>query len=415
MDAPIAIPEMAVPDQPLQGTAVPRDEALRAALAGRLAEARHAFERIAASEPLAADAWVNLALAELALGQPERAVGHFERGVSLLEERGGDAKAAALSASLQGLAAACEAIGEVARASDLFARAHRAHPRSPRPLAALAHLLGRAGDLVGADLTALAYCRAAVSDLNEKAHIGAMRRFAASLRAAPSLDGGAILRAARDAYAARFDEVLATLPAGVRAEAELFGDDGAGGRSPLLPDADRPFARARVDAIDPATGERWMIDEHPTYAVPRGAEEAAFAQVPVAWNCGVPFPVCVSTRTAWDCLAIRLRFDGGRTPPVQQAVEAALGDFYARGFAGAFGDGRRGFFHFLSRPRPLGTDGVRYQADLGLSDLRAIAAVLDALARLHREQPIAAAVLGDAHLPLLAPVPGPAHARGGVG
>jgi tetratricopeptide (TPR) repeat protein len=383
---------------PLTGASEIRSAALAAVAEHRLEDALAGFQRLVEVEPSAADGWINLASAELSVGRARDAASHFETGIGLL--RSSSVEPGAMAASWLGLGAAEEAAGRIGKAALAFVASRHADPASPRALQALAFLLARSGDLENAGRVAMEYCKAAVSVLAEKTNIPPMRKFQAALLASGRLDAGEILRSAQEAYSARFDDIAGKLPSRVRLEAALHraGDDGKPVR--LLPHPDRPFAPTRVDAIDPTTGERWMIDEAPTYAVPAGVEDAAFAQYPVRWKATESFSLAVSTRTAWDYLGLRLRFLSGRSPEGVRDAERILGGWYESGFDGRFGSGGRGFFHFFSPPCELGDGDVLYQIDLGLSDLRAAAALVASLETLHRIHPLAAVVLGDAHLPM---------------
>jgi Flp pilus assembly protein TadD len=384
---------------PTRDPAALRAAAISAVNEHRMEDALAAFEQLVTADPGAADGWINLATAELSVGRPQEAAANFEKGVSLLRASN-QFEPDALASSLLGLGAAREAAGLVDAAAAAFADAFRAHPASPRPLQALAYLLARAGDLAAADTVALEYCKAAVSVLPEKPNVASVRRFQASIQAAASLDGGEILRAAREAYAARFAEVSRTLPPSVRLEAALYQKGEDGKPVLLVPDAGRPFAATRIDAIDTATGDRWMIDETPTYAVPPGTQDTAFAQFPVRWATDEPFHVSVSTRTAWDYLSMRIRFRAGATEEKVADADRTLGQWYAHGFEGGFGTGASGCLHFISPPKPLGEKDLLYEIDLGLADLRAAAALLSSLEAIHRQHSLEAVVLGDAHLPL---------------
>lgn len=376
-----------------------RARALEHVNAGRVDEALADFQTLAERDPGAADGWINLAAAERGVGRLHLAAEHFRRGVELLRQGGHDDRgllATALNA-LGGTLDALELSDEAARA---FRESAQADPRASTPLAALATLLARAGHLLEADKVATDYCLAAVSVLAEKANISQVRKFQKALKKSSAVDGNLVLIATREAYVRSFEEAVARLPAGVQLEAEPLMRDEQGELTPVLADKQRPFSRVRFDAFLPATGDRWMIHDAPTYGFPKDPPAAAGGIFSVPHPANVPFPVLICSRTAWDYFFLRLRFVNGLREETVARAEAAIGGWYARGVGGAFAQKDRGYFHFLSQPFPIGEYGLRYEVDLGLAQLDAIPALFEALTALHRDEPIEVAVLGDGALPL---------------
>jgi hypothetical protein len=156
----------------------------------------------------------------------------------------------------------------------------------------------------------------------------------------------------------------------------------------------------RFDAVHPPTGERWMIQDAPTYGFPKDCPAAVDGLFSISHPAGTPFPVLLCTRTAWDYFFVRLRFASGLRQRTVERAESAVGAWYLQGVTGAFSKDGRGFFHYLSKPFPVGDHGLRYEVDLGLAQLDAIPALFDALKALHADEPIEVAVLGDGALPL---------------
>jgi hypothetical protein len=245
----------------------------------------------------------------------------------------------------------------------------------------------------------IVYCLSAVSVLSEKENIGAVRRFQKAMKEAATVDGARLLAATREAYCQSFAETAAKLPSGTRFEEEPYVRGDGGAPVPALASPGRPFSRVRFDAIHPGTGERWMIHERPTYGYPRECRAASEGFFAVEMNAAAPFPVWVSTRTAWDDFFVRVRFRNGLGVSTVVHAERALGAFYLRGFTGAFGGEGTGFFHFISEPFAIGDHGLRYELDLGRARFEAALALIEALSRLHEEEPIEVVVLGDGALP----------------
>lgn len=365
---------------------------------GRMEEAAEVLARLAQLEPESPDGWINLASIERDLGRLRAAAENFRRGVQLLEstpsvDRDVLARAlTALGSTLQSLELTDEAVAA-------FRRAAAADPRAPQPHAAAASLLARAGALQEADRAATAYCRAAVSMLSEKENIGAVRRFQKAMQAADTVDALKLLAATREAYVRTFNEVLATLPEGVRVEEEPFRRDADGRPVPILANPKRPFSRVRFDAIHPGTGQRWMINETPTYGYPKNCAAAAEGFFSVPLEIGNSFRTVVATRTAWDYFFVRIRFVHGLRTGTLEAAEELIGEFYERGYTGGFSQDGKGFFHFISEPFFIGDEGLRYELDLGLSRWEASLALMETLERLHEREPIEVVSLGDGALP----------------
>ncbi len=390
-------------------------EAIRALAMQRVAEgdaeaAATELERLAEIEPGHGDNWINLATAERALGRHHRAAEHYRRGIGLLEaarlpDQG------LIASALHALGATLEALELTDEAARAYRDSARLDPRAPTPFAALSSLLARAGHLSEADEIATRYCMAAVSVLAEKGNIGAVRMFQKALKQAHSVDGNLLLAATREAYVQSFAATASQLPFGTRVEAEPQRRDEAGALVPLLPNPGRPASRVRFDAIQPETGERWMIQDVPTYGFPPDCPAAAGLFSVLYPAAQAPFPVYLCTRTAWDYFFIRLRFRSGLLPETIGRSEKAVGDWYLKGLEGAFSENGRGFFHYLSEPFPIGADGLRYEVDLGLSRLDAVPALLEVLRALHAEEPLEVVMLGDGALPLRKGASGPSAAH----
>jgi tetratricopeptide (TPR) repeat protein len=376
-----------------------RARALDHVQAGRVEDAAQDFATMVEREPGVPDGWLNLATAERALSRLRAAAEHYRKGIDLLEEAGHE-DTGLLATALCRFGETLEALELSEEAAVAYRRSARRDPRAPTPLAALSALLARAGHLREAGQVVTEYCLAAVSVLAEKANIGTMRRFQAALKDAASVDPHRLLIATREAYLQGFQETAAKLPQGARLEAEPLRRDQTGQGVPVLANPRRPFSRVRFDAIEPHTGERWMIQDAPTYGFPRDCPAAVGGLFSIPFPCAAPFPVLIATRTAWDYFFVRMRFVSGLSARAMEKAEELVGAWYLRGVSGGFGEGGRGFFHFLSEPFLIGDQGIRYEVDLGLAQLDAVPALLEALEKLHRQEPLERVMLGDGALPL---------------
>ena len=376
-----------------------RARALDHVNAGRMDQALEDFQVIARDDPEAADGWINLAAAERGFGRLHLAAEHFEKGVEILR-RAGHEDRGLLATALHALGTTLESLELTDAAAAAYRESAKNDPRAPTPLAALSTLLARAGHLREAENAATEYCLAAVSILAEKANIAQVRKFQRALKDAATVDCHRLLIATREAYVSGFEEAVAKLPEGVKIEAEPLKRDEQGHAVPVLADPDRPFSRVRFDAVHPGSGERWMIHDAPTYGFPKDCPAAVDGLFSVTFPAGMPFQVLMCTRTAWDYFFVRLKFVGGLRERTVERAEAALGKWYLEGERGAFAHEGRGYFHFLSKPFPIGDYGLRYEVDLGLAQLDAVPALFQALGELHLEEPIEVAVLGDGALPL---------------
>ncbi len=382
-----------------------RERAYQKVSVGELDEACVLFQEAAAEHPDEPERWLELAAAERGAGRLAEAVEHYHRAAELYERRGASGGAAAgpeLISIYESLGATHEALEEHGAALAAYRRAAEVDPRAASPLASSASLLARTGALEEAQRAAADYCKRAVSLTAEKPNIQRVRTFQRHLAAAGSVDGAQLLAATREAYVRSFAESVEKLPEGVRLELEPFKRGPEGAPEPIIPDPLRPFARVRFDAIDPASGERWMIQEVPTYGFPSDCPAASEAWFSIRLATPTPFAVLLSTRTAWDYFFLRLRFVNGLGSETLLRTETALANWYLRGFSGHFAEGGRGFFHFISRPFVAGgasAGDLRYELDLGLATTDAIGGLFEALVELHAHEPLEVVALGDAALP----------------
>ncbi|MDR0965725.1 MAG: hypothetical protein LBM75_04365 [Myxococcales bacterium] len=370
-----------------RGQGAPTWEAIGAALnAGDLPRAYAVLKAMTELDPELAEGWINLGALERAMGELRLAVEHLERGIALLEARSHSIDPLALPAWLN-LAEILETLEEVDRSAAALREAYRRDPHSPAPLIQLAGLQARAGHLDAAIQTARDYCRAAVSILSEKASIGLVRKFQKAIEAADTVDGKLLLVATREATAMAFDAAAWPLRDTARFEVPRPSSD----------EIDDVFELKRDDALIEATGVPRTLLTSPVYGFPGNAPAASTALFTVPIELGGPFPVCIATRTAWNAMALRIRFTHA-THDDDDMLRALvpITDWFRRGFDGQFSLQKdKGFFHAISRPVRVGDRGVRFDIDLGLANQTAIAALVEAIADIHRHHPIERVVLGD--------------------
>lgn len=369
------------------GAVLPTWEAIGAHLsAGDLPKAHEALRALCEASPELPEAWINRGSLERAMGDLTSAAAHLERGIALLNARSPSADPLLVPAYLN-LAEVLETLEDVSRAADVLREAFRRAPESPSPLIQLAGLQARAGDLDAARRTARDYCFAAVSILSEKPSIALVRKFQKALEAADAIDGRLLLIATREAYAMAFESAAFPLRESARFEVA---------REVSPEDADEAQALNRADALVEATNEWRTLTPNPVYGFPGNAPAAREALFTVPAELGAPFETRVSTRTAWNALAVRVRFREALDDERAQAAEDAIATWFRRGFAGDFSlQTDKGFFHALSRPVRVGERVLRWEVDLGLANQTAIAALIETLADLHQRHPIDRLVLGD--------------------
>ena len=369
------------------GATLPTWEAIGAHLsAGDLPKAHEALRALCEASPELPEAWINRGSLERAMGDLSSAATHLERGIALLKARSHSADPLLVPAYLN-LAEVLETLEDVSRAADVLREAFRRAPESPSPLIQLAGLQARAGNLDAARRTARDYCFAAVSILSEKPSIALVRKFQKALEAADAIDGRLLLIATREAYAMAFES--AAFPLRESARFEVAREEVSEGTG----DA---YTLNRSDAFVEATNEWRTLTPNPVYGFPGNAPAAREALFTVPAELGAPFETRVSTRTAWNALAVRVRFREALDDERARAAEDAIATWFRRGFTGGFSLQRdKGFFHALSRPVRVGERALRWEIDLGLANQTAIAALIETLADLHQRHPIDRLVLGD--------------------
>jgi len=211
------------------------------------------------------------------------------------------------------------------------------------------------------------------------------------------------LRAHAESYRAYFDEVAAPqVASGWYAEAARMAPGPDGELVAVVPDGARPYALMRVDLANPADGTVSGVysESEPMIVAVDGLDPLAQVPILLQWEGAAPFPTWVSTRAPWHWLPIQIQF---REPAAAAErvdwIDAVIGAWYLTGFNGEFGEQQVGRFHFVSDPDALGDRGVSYVVDLGRARFDAVPALLQRLATLHQEHPIAQVVFGQGRLP----------------
>ena len=373
---------------------------------GRPTEARDLLRKALAEAGERPDLLHALAVVELQLGEAGEARPHVDRALALLG--GAEGAEAAEMRSLFALTSA-----QVAREEDDPARA----------LAACRDLLAARPDLAPARST-LAAILLGLGDLDEgraqmevlavdprvpqderagaRAFVEALDRWRAS-----GEHPRAFLAAHRERYCRFFDDMARNAAEkGWIAEAAVYARDPGGVPRPKVPEGVRPYAAVRVDLVDPATGQRGFVGDQPMVVVRRGWEPLARIPVLLPWP-DLPFDLRVSTQAPWDELPVQVLLADG--DPLER-VDPVIGAWYTDGFEGRFGEADRGRFHYVGDPERSRAHGAVWRVDLGRARLDAVDALVERLAALHRDAPLARAILGRGSLPPDPPSPPPAEA-----
>lgn len=363
--------------------------------------ARELMEQALALAPHRADYRNALGVIHLHLGEPEKGRPHIEAAIeiALVEREVPERRIAAgqmLEGFLLGLGAACEDLDLPADAEAAYRRLLDLAPEQPRAQNSLAHLLLAWGRLP----EGLAALRSYVdADRDEPNFLEAAVQVLDALTKARTLGlhPRQFLDAHRGAYVEFFDHhARETAADGWIAEAARMRRDERGQVVPLIPDGARPYAAVRVDLVDPATAQVGQVGDQPMIVALSGFEPLARLPVLLPWP-DVELPLWVSSQAPWDQLPVQVLF---REAGGLDELDALLGDWYTRGWNGAFGTREEGRFHYVSDPEPRrGGRGAVYNLDLGRARAESVDALIDALAGLHRRRPLERVVLGRGFLP----------------
>lgn len=159
-------------------------------------------------------------------------------------------------------------------------------------------------------------------------------------------------------------------------------------------EGDRPYATARADLIDPKTGQGGRVGDQPMIVALEGYEAMAHAPVLFPYP-GHSFLIMVSSRVAWNNLAIHIRTLDGDWTEIDQLV----GDWYQDGFHGSFGTNTSHFFHEISPPMVIDDNSVTYYMDCGRAGVEGIDNLLRRLEIAHDRFGIDCVIIGEGFLP----------------
>jgi tetratricopeptide (TPR) repeat protein len=372
-------------------------EAFQALEGGEPRKARTLLLDASRAAPERADLVHALGTVHVHLGESELGKQLMEQALALLGEQLAAApeRASALAPMregfLLGLAAACEDLDLPNEAEAAYRSVLEASPGQPRARQGLAHLLASWGRNAEALEALERYVREAQDERpyleGEQAWLEAARGFERA-RVHPR----ELLVAHRESYVEMFDHYAAEqAKLGWIAEAGRMRRAPDGRIVPILPEGARPYAAVRVDLVNPQTSEVGQVGDQPMVVALQGYEPLAQAPVSFDWP-EHPFRVRVSSQAPWDQLPLHVAFraEGGL-----EALDGVIGDWYTRGFNGAFGtpDGQR--FHYVSDPEPRREGrAVTYNVDLGRARIEALDDLLARLAVLHATHPLAEVLIG---------------------
>jgi len=159
-------------------------------------------------------------------------------------------------------------------------------------------------------------------------------------------------------------------------------------------DGDQPYATARVDLVDPKTGQPGRVGDQPMTVALKGYE--VMVQAPVLFPYpGHSFLVLISSNAPWNNLAIHIRTMEGDWEEIDQLV----GEWYQAGFHGQFGTQTNGFFHEIGRPMVIDDNSVTYYMDCGRAGVEAVDNLLHRLEIAHDRYGIDCVIIGEGFLP----------------
>ena len=332
---------------------------------------------------------------ELQRGAPGEARPLVERALTLLDS-GAVPEAEAMRPHFQlSLATIAEAEDRPDLAEATYRQVLAADPRHAEALAGL----GRLQLAMGATDAGLATLQVALATLTERgasAEADGIRAFADAVTAFGGRHPRELLEAHRNQYCAFFDHHAKQMEAkGWIAEAARMRRSEDGGIEPDLPPGARPYAAARIDLVDPSTGQGGLVGDQPMIVALPGLEPLARAAVVFPWP-ELPFELWVSSQCPWDHLPVQVLLEEG--DPLE-LVDPVIGRWYQVGFEGRFGSAKAGRFHFVSPPEQRSATGIIYVLDLGRASLEAVEALVRDLEELHAEHPVRRVILGRGHLP----------------
>lgn len=157
---------------------------------------------------------------------------------------------------------------------------------------------------------------------------------------------------------------------------------------------DRPYATARVDLVDPQTGQGGRVGDQPmTVAL---ADFQPLAHAPILFSYpGHSFVAHISSVCPWNNLAIHIRTLDG----TWEEIDEVIGQWYEAGFHGQFGTSSSGFFHEIGPPMEIDEFSVTYYMDCGRAGVEAIENLFTRLEVAHDKFGIDCVIIGEGFLP----------------
>jgi hypothetical protein len=362
-------------------------------------KAARTLHRLLAEAPERLDLLHALAVTELRRADPGTAW-QITLHAQQLAERVRDDRAAMIMPQLVMVrAAALEDLLDGEGAADAYRLLLEHEPENPRALQGLGHVLLGAGRL---DEGLATFDRYIADQQDEASYIEGAQAFVAAVRrfVQDDIHPEELLKAHRGSYVEMFDHYAAQMAQkGWVAEAARMTREDDGRVVPMIPEGARPYAALRVDLVDPQSGQPGRIGEQPMVVALAGFEPLSQAAVAFAWpERDWPFAVYVSSQCPWNDLVVQVRFaDPG--PDDVDALDGIVGDWYAAGFDGRFGDAQSGRFHEVSDIEPAGPGGLRVSVDAGRAQLSAVHDLLRRLVVLHGQRPLRAVLFGRGFVP----------------
>lgn len=351
--------------------------------------------------PDRADLLNALGFVQLNLGEPELGRGLFQQAIEIcVDQMAKPDRREQAEMLLEGirlnLAAACEDLDDPKAAKATYQEILAANPGQPRAQGGLAWLLLAWGEI---DAGRKELRRYVEDDRDEDPFLEAASTYHAELERFIKQDvhPREWLVAHRGSYVQMFDHYAAEqAKLGWIAEAARMKRAPDGRVVPVIPEGARPYAAVRVDLVNPNTSEVGQVGDQPMVVALADYQGLARAPVQIAWR-ELPFDLRISSQAPWDQLPIQLLFE---RPGALDDADAQIGDWYARGWDGAFGSKDAGRMHYISDPQPSREGrAVTYHVDMGRASLEAIEDLLRRLHVLHDRHAIKRVLIGRGFLP----------------
>jgi tetratricopeptide (TPR) repeat protein len=370
-------------------------KALLAVQGDDLDAARDALFAALTDHPDRLDLVHTLAIIELQSGRPDHALDLAEKAAAVLSERREPDDLKLLPLLLLATGAACEELDRPIAAEEAYNQILELEPGHPLASQGLGHLLlawGRSEE--GIEILQSVVDQGA----DDPRFIEATTKLIAGIKnfIGEDLHPRNFIDAHQGGYCEFFNHHAERTEAdGWIAEAARMHRDEQGNLVPSIGEDARPYAAARVDLVDPATGKAGLVGDEPMIVALDGHEIVAQAPILFEWP-NSDFPTWGSSQVPWNLLNISIVFEGNLP---EAEIDSTIGDWYTAGFDGAFGSPDRGRFHSITPPMPIGENGVRYDLDCGRAEANAVDDLLKRLSVLHSSHPIATLMIGRGFVP----------------